>query len=126
MRDSRCGQENARARGAPAAETGETRNGNVERYKQRIVLPDDTALHCRTAAKVVQLVQDYEATVTVTHNKRHVDARSALGLLSLGITSGGTVELAAEGKDADIALRSVAHILKRSQAEMGNWARSEA
>ena len=50
--------------------------------------------------------------VTITAGERTVDARSMLGVLSLGVNTGGTVTLAAEGEGADAALDTLVTLLE--------------
>jgi phosphocarrier protein len=48
----------------------------------------------------------------ITAGERTVDARSMLGVLSLGVNTGGSVTLAAEGEGADAVLDTLVKLLE--------------
>jgi phosphocarrier protein len=50
--------------------------------------------------------------VMITAGERTVDARSMLGVLSLGVNTGGSVTLAAEGEGADAVLDTLVKLLE--------------
>jgi phosphocarrier protein HPr len=75
----------------------------------QVTLP--VALHARPAAQVVAAAGKYQAQIKIGHGGRLVDAKSLLGLLSLGAPAGTTVTVQAEGPDADAAVKGVAGVL---------------
>ena len=64
-------------------------------------------LHARPATALVDIAKGFEATIRVRHGDRAGDAKSLIGLLNLGIESGATIRVMAEGRDADAALRAL-------------------
>ncbi len=61
-------------------------------------------LHARASAKFVEAVAQYSCEVTVTKDGTTVSGRSIMGLMMLGAGKGSTVELKAEGGDAQAAM----------------------
>ena len=68
-------------------------------------------LHARASAKFVKLAADFDAEVTVTRDGQSVVARSIMGLMMLGAGIGSTLELTAEGAQADEALDALATLV---------------
>ncbi|MCB1866360.1 MAG: HPr family phosphocarrier protein [Chromatiales bacterium] len=64
-------------------------------------------LHARAAAKLVRLAMKFEATIEITRNGRRVNAKSIMGVMMLAASCGGTVEVSADGHDADSALDAI-------------------
>ena len=69
-------------------------------------------LHARASAKFVKLASSFQSEVKVTRDGVTVDARSIMGLLMLGAGQGSTLELTAEGPDAEAALDAVVALVE--------------
>ena len=61
-------------------------------------------LHARASAKFVKLASSFEAEIQVTRDGVTVDARSIMGLLMLGAGNGCSIDITAEGSDAQEAI----------------------
>jgi len=70
-------------------------------------------LHARASAKFVKLASSFEAEIRVMREGVTVDARSIMGLLMLGAGNGSSVEIAAEGSDADAAIQALGDLVAR-------------
>ena len=69
-------------------------------------------LHARAAAKLVNLAEQFSASVEVAKDGQAVSARSIMGLMMLGAGIGSTVRLSAEGFDAKEALDAIAGLIE--------------
>ncbi|MBB5374153.1 HPr family phosphocarrier protein [Acidocella aromatica] len=69
-------------------------------------------LHARAAAKLVNLAEQFSASVEVSKDGQSVSARSIMGLMMLGAGIGSTVRLSAEGFDAKEALDAIAALIE--------------
>ena len=69
-------------------------------------------LHARASAKFVKLASSFESEVKVTRDGVTVDARSIMGLLMLGAGPGSTIDIAAEGPDAEAAVETLAALVE--------------
>jgi len=69
-------------------------------------------LHARAAAKLVNLAEQFSASVEVAKDGQSVSARSIMGLMMLGAGIGSTVRLSAEGFDAKEALDAIAALIE--------------
>ena len=70
-------------------------------------------LHARASAKFVKLASSFEAEIHVTRDGVTVDARSIMGLLMLGAGNGCSIEITAEGSDAQDAIDALNDLVAR-------------
>ena len=82
-----------------------------------ITVQHKVGLHARPAALFVQTAQKHESKITVTSNEKAVNAKSLLGLLSLGVTQGTTILIAAEGADEKEALETLKLLVESNFGE---------
>ncbi len=76
-----------------------------------IEICNSRGLHARASAKFVKLASGFEADIRVSREGSTVDARSIMGLLMLGAGIGTTIEISAEGPDAEAALNALADLV---------------
>ena len=68
-------------------------------------------LHARASAKFVKLASDFDAEIHVTRDGVTVNALSIMGLLMLGAGNGCSVDITAEGSDADEAVEALSELV---------------
>lgn len=78
------------------------------------VIPNKLGLHARAAAKLVSIASRHDCTVTIRLNGREVDARSIMGLLTLGATRGTALQIDADGPDAGVAMEEIQALFDRN------------
>ena len=76
-----------------------------------VVITNASGLHARPATFFIQKANCYKSTILVEKDDRKVNAKSLLGVLSLGIAKGMTVTLIADGQDEDMALSGLAELI---------------
>jgi phosphocarrier protein HPr len=64
-------------------------------------------LHARASAKFVTTVARFQSEITVTRDGTTVSGRSIMGLMMLGASMGSTIDIAAEGADAEDAMKAL-------------------
>lgn len=74
---------------------------------RRLLIVNKKGLHARASAKFVQVVDQFDATVTVSRAGETVGGRSIMGLLTLGAAKGTTITVTAEGPDAEDSLAAI-------------------
>ncbi|MHA7861326.1 HPr family phosphocarrier protein [Tessaracoccus sp. Y36] len=80
---------------------------------REVAIGSSVGLHARPANLFVQEVNKLGLSVTLQKEGRPpVDARSLLGIMTLGVKHGEVVTLAAEGEGADAALDALVEFLK--------------
>ena len=68
-------------------------------------LPD--GLEARPVAMFVQIASKYASSVTIEYKGRKVNAKSIMGMMSLGIARGESISIQAEGSDEDDAMTGI-------------------
>ena len=81
------------------------------------MLIDTIILHARPATFFIQKANCYKSSIWVEKGDRKVNAKSLLGVLSLGIAKGMTVTLIADGVDEDAALEGLCAVIDSGCAE---------
>ena len=70
-------------------------------------------LHARASAKFVKLASTFDAEIHVTREGVTVNALSIMGLLMLGAGNGCTIDISAEGPEAEAAVAGLAELVAR-------------
>ena len=70
-------------------------------------------LHARASAKFVKTASGFEADIRVTRDGVTVNALSIMGLLMLGAGNGCTIDIVAEGEDAQDAIDALMDLVTR-------------
>ncbi len=76
-----------------------------------VTIKNTIGLHARPATFFIQKANTYKSSVWVEKEDRRVNAKSLLGVLSLGITNGMTVNLIADGADEKEAIEGLATLI---------------
>ena len=71
---------------------------------RRLTIINARGLHARASAKFVKTAALFDAHVMVSREGQTVDAQSIMGLMMLAAAQGSTIDVAAEGPDAEAAL----------------------
>lgn len=82
-------------------------------FEKEIVVRCESGLHNRQATYFVQKANEFDCNIWVVSQNRRMNAKSLLGIMSLGIVTGSTVTLLAEGADAEAAVNALEELLLR-------------
>lgn len=82
-------------------------------YSKEIVVRCESGLHNRQATYFVQKANEFDCGIWLESGSRKMNAKSLLGIMSLGITTGMTVVLSAQGTDAETAVNALEQLLQR-------------
>ena len=80
---------------------------------KEIVVRCESGLHNKQATYFVQKANEFECSIWIESGNRKMNAKSLLGIMSLGIVSGDTVNLIASGSDAEAAIEALEALLLR-------------
>ncbi len=84
---------------------------------KEIVVQNQVGLHARPATFFIQKANEFASSIWISKDERKVNAKSLLGVLSLGITRGTAVTLTAEGADEEAAIEGLANLVASNFAE---------
>ena len=80
---------------------------------KEVVVRCESGLHNRQATYFVQKANEFESSIWLESGSRKMNAKSLLGIMSLGIVTGSTVTLSAIGPDEEAAVAALEVLLQR-------------
>ena len=80
---------------------------------KEIVVCCESGLHNKQATYFVQKANEFSSSIWLESGNRKMNAKSLLGIMSLGIVTGATVTLIADGSDAEAAVNALEILLQR-------------
>ena len=89
----------------------------MDKIKQTITIQNKLGLHTRATIKLVELVNAFDAQITITHNEKKADAGSVLGLLVLETCFGQEIEIEAQGTQAQEAMLAFTELIENKFLE---------
>lgn len=78
-----------------------------------VIVRCESGLHNRQATYFVQKANEFSSTIWIEADNRKMNAKSLLGIMSLGIITGAKVSLSADGVDAEEAVAALEALLLR-------------
>ena len=84
---------------------------------KEIVVQNQVGLHARPATFFIQKANEFSSSIWISKDERKVNAKSLLGVLSLGVTRGMAVTLIAEGSDEETAINELANLVETNFSE---------
>lgn len=100
--------------GSPAASDALLSGGPLSR---EIPITNKRGLHARASAKFVQMVERFNADITVTRNGETVGGTSIMGLMMLSAGPGTSIMVAAKGAEAQAALDAITELVTNKFGE---------
>lgn len=78
---------------------------------KEVVINNQVGLHARPATFFIQKANEFKSSIWIEKDDRRVNAKSLLGVLSLGIVKGTAVNLIADGPDEETAIATLAELI---------------
>ena len=82
-------------------------------FNKEVVVRCESGLHNKQATYFVQKANEFDSSIWVESGNRKMNAKSLLGIMSLGVVTGATVTLMAMGPDAEDAVNALEVLLQR-------------
>ena len=82
-------------------------------FDKEAIVKCESGLHNRQATYFVQKANEFSSNIWVESENRKMNAKSLLGIMSLGIVTGATVTLSAVGTDEEAAVNALEALLQR-------------
>ncbi len=86
-------------------------------YMKDVNVQNQIGLHARPATFFIQKANEFKASIWVEKDERRVNAKSLLGVLSLGIVGGTSIRVIADGADEQNAVESLVKLVETGFAE---------
>ena len=78
---------------------------------KEVVIDNQVGLHARPATFFIQKANEFKSSIWVEKEERRVNAKSLLGVLSLGIVKGTAVKIIADGVDEEAAIETLSALI---------------
>ena len=82
-------------------------------FSKEVIVRCESGLHNKQVTYFVQKANEFKSSVWLESENRRMNAKSLLGIMSLGIVTGAAVTLSAEGPDAEDAVNALETMLQR-------------
>ncbi|MDR0405552.1 MAG: HPr family phosphocarrier protein [Clostridiales bacterium] len=86
-------------------------------FSKEVLVCNQVGLHARPATFFIQKANEFKSGIWVEKDERRVNAKSLLGVLSLGITRGVNIIILAEGPDEEQAVTALVELISSNFAE---------
>ena len=86
-------------------------------YVKEAVVNNQVGLHARPATFFIQKANEFKSSIWVEKDERRVNAKSLLGVLSLGIVKGTAINLIADGSDEKEAVDALVELIGSNFSE---------
>ena len=86
-------------------------------FVKDVLVQNQVGLHARPATFFIQKANEFRSTIWVEKEDRRVNAKSLLGVLSLGIIGGTPIRLIADGVDEETAVNALVALIESGFAE---------
>ncbi|MEG1621124.1 MAG: HPr family phosphocarrier protein [Oscillospiraceae bacterium] len=84
---------------------------------KEVSVKNQVGLHARPATFFIQKANEFKSSIWVEKDERRVNAKSLLGILSLGILGGTPIRIIADGSDEEAAVEALTNLVESGFAE---------
>ena len=84
---------------------------------KEVLINNQVGLHARPATFFIQKANEFKSSIWVEKDERRVNAKSLLGVRSLGIVKGTTITLIADGSDQEEAIETLSKLIDSDFSE---------
>lgn len=89
----------------------------IKLYKAEVVLKNETGLHARPASVFTKEATKYESDVKVVKDGVEYNAKSIMGILSMGAGKGNKLTIIADGSDEKEAVEALKTLVESGFGE---------
>jgi len=86
-------------------------------FVKEVDVKNQVGLHARPATFFIQKANEYKSSIWVEKEERRVNAKSLLGILSLGIVKGSSIRIIADGTDEQQAVEGLIKLVESGFVE---------
>lgn len=86
-------------------------------YVKDVMVQNQVGLHARPATFFIQKANEFRSSIWIEKEERRVNAKSLLGILSLGIIGGTQIKIIADGADEQAAVNALVELVESGFSE---------
>jgi phosphocarrier protein len=80
--------------------------------EQTITIKNRAGIHARPAALLVQTTKDFKSSIYFEKNSDRINAKSIMGIITLGAAYGAEIKIIAEGEDELAAVEALVRLFE--------------
>ena len=84
---------------------------------KNVTMTNQVGLHARPATFFIQKANEFKSSIWIEREERKVNAKSLLGVLSLGVVKGGEVTIIIDGEDETEAMEALVNLVETNFGE---------
>lgn len=81
-------------------------------FVKDVMVQNQVGLHARPATFFIQKANEFKSSIWIEKEERRVNAKSLLGILSLGIVGGTSIRIIADGADEQQAVDALVELVE--------------
>jgi len=86
-------------------------------FVKEVMVQNQVGLHARPATFFIQKANEFKSSIWIEKEERRVNAKSLLGILSLGIVGGTSIKIIADGADEQVAVEALVDLVTNGFSE---------
>ena len=86
-------------------------------FVREVMVQNQVGLHARPATFFIQKANEFKSSIWIEKEERRVNAKSLLGILSLGIVGGTSIKIIADGADEEVAVEALVELVTNGFSE---------
>ncbi len=86
-------------------------------FVREVMVKNQVGLHARPATFFIQKANEFKSSIWIEKEERRVNAKSLLGILSLGIVGGTSIKVIADGADEQAAVEALIELVDSGFSE---------
>ena len=86
-------------------------------FVREVMVQNQVGLHARPATFFIQKANEFKSSIWIEKEERRVNAKSLLGILSLGIVGGTSIKIIADGADEEVAVEALVDLVTNGFSE---------
>ena len=86
-------------------------------FVREVMVQNQVGLHARPATFFIQKANEFKSSIWIEKEERRVNAKSLLGILSLGIVGGTSIKVIADGSDEVQAVNALVELVDSGFSE---------
>jgi phosphocarrier protein len=80
--------------------------------EKTIVIQNRAGIHARPAALLVQTTKDFKSSIYFEKGRDRINAKSIMGIITLGAAYGTEIKIIAEGEDEETAVDTLVRLFE--------------
>ena len=83
--------------------------------KKTVTIGLASGLEARPVAMLVQIASQFDSAIYVENDSSRVNAKSIMGMMTLGMNNGDVINISANGQDEETAMKAIEEYLADGQ-----------